>query len=146
MHADPSFVNLFCFHRETISVGKIMGCESFGSGVKIFDHTRVYTKSFRSGRLEGELQMTQLFATRCSCIAILWVSLVSFFSITLCAASQRVFIIIISLLTQSGKFWIYPRILHGATYETKKAGPKFDKKIPSDGASHTIYGGKSLVS
>jgi hypothetical protein len=36
--------------------------------------------------------MVQLFTTRCSCIAILWVSLVSFAAITLCVASQRVFI------------------------------------------------------
>jgi hypothetical protein len=32
--------------------------------------------------------MVQLSATRCSCIAILWVSLVSFASITLCVTSQ----------------------------------------------------------
>jgi hypothetical protein len=38
--------------------------------------------------------MVQLYATRCSCIAILWVSLVSFAAITLCIASQRSFIII----------------------------------------------------
>jgi hypothetical protein len=50
------------------------------------------TKSFRTGRLERELQMVQLSATRCSCIAILWVTLVSFAAITLCVASQRVFI------------------------------------------------------
>jgi hypothetical protein len=37
-----------------------------------------------------ELQMVQLSATRCSCIAILSVSLVSFAAITLCVASQRV--------------------------------------------------------
>jgi hypothetical protein len=55
--------------------------------------------------------MVHLSATRCSCIAILWVSLVSFAAITLCAASQRVFIAI-SLLTQSGKFWIHPHICH----------------------------------
>jgi hypothetical protein len=29
------------------------------------------SKSFRTGRLERELQMVQLSATRCSCIAIL---------------------------------------------------------------------------
>jgi hypothetical protein len=33
------------------------------------------SKSFRTGRLERELQMVQLSATRCSYIAILWVSL-----------------------------------------------------------------------
>jgi len=50
------------------------------------------SKSFRTGRLERELHMVQLCATRCSCIAILWVSLVSFASITLCIASQWAFI------------------------------------------------------
>jgi hypothetical protein len=34
---------------------------------------------------------------------------VSFAAITLCVASQRVFIVVISLSTQSGNFWIYPR-------------------------------------
>jgi hypothetical protein len=34
--------------------------------------------------------MVQLSATRCSCIAILWVSIVSFAAITLCVVSQRV--------------------------------------------------------
>jgi hypothetical protein len=29
------------------------------------------SKNFRTGRLERELQMVQLFATRCSCIAVL---------------------------------------------------------------------------
>jgi hypothetical protein len=49
------------------------------------------SKSFRTGRLERELQMVQLSATGCSCVAILWVSLVSFAAITLCVASQLVF-------------------------------------------------------
>jgi hypothetical protein len=34
---------------------------------------------------------------------------VSFAAITLCVASQRVFILVISLSTQSGIFWLYPR-------------------------------------
>jgi hypothetical protein len=38
--------------------------------------------------------MVQLSATRCRCIAILWVSLVSFSAITLYVASQRVFIVV----------------------------------------------------
>jgi hypothetical protein len=38
--------------------------------------------SFRTGRLERELQMLQLSATRCSCVTILWVSLVSFATLT----------------------------------------------------------------
>jgi hypothetical protein len=53
------------------------------------------SKSFQTGRLERELQMVQLSATRCSCIAILWVSPVSFAAITLCVASQRVFIVLL---------------------------------------------------
>jgi hypothetical protein len=38
--------------------------------------------------------MLQLSATRCSCISILSVSLVGFAAITLCVASQRVFIVV----------------------------------------------------
>jgi hypothetical protein len=45
------------------------------------------SKSFRTCFLERELQMVQLAATSCSCIAILWVSLVSFAAITICVAS-----------------------------------------------------------
>jgi hypothetical protein len=51
------------------------------------------SKSFRTGRLERELQMGQLSATRCSYIAILWDNLVSFAAITLCVASQGVFVV-----------------------------------------------------
>jgi hypothetical protein len=51
------------------------------------------SKSFRTGRLERELQMVQLSAIRCSRIAILWVSLVSFAAISLCVASEQVFIV-----------------------------------------------------
>jgi hypothetical protein len=53
------------------------------------------SRSFRTGRLERELQMVQLSVTRCCCIVILWVSLVSFSSITLCVASQRVFTLVV---------------------------------------------------
>jgi hypothetical protein len=38
--------------------------------------------------------MVQLYDTRSSCIAILWVSLVSFAAVTLCVASQQVFIVV----------------------------------------------------
>jgi hypothetical protein len=50
---------------------------------------------FRTGHLERELQIVQLSATRCSCIAILRVSLVSFAAIALCVASQDVFIFVV---------------------------------------------------
>jgi hypothetical protein len=39
---------------------------------------------------------------------------VSFAAITLCVASQRVFIVVVVVyfvMTQSGNFWIHPRIL-----------------------------------
>jgi len=39
--------------------------------------------------------MIQLFATRYSCIAILSVSLVSFAALTLCVASQLVFVVVV---------------------------------------------------
>jgi hypothetical protein len=39
--------------------------------------------------------MIQHSATRCSCIAILWVSLVSVSAIKLCFGSQRVLIILV---------------------------------------------------
>jgi hypothetical protein len=57
----------------------------------------------------AKLQMLQLSAASCRCIAILWFSLVSFAAITLCVASQRVFFIVVVYLvmTQSGNFWIY---------------------------------------
>jgi hypothetical protein len=59
------------------------------------------TKSFRTGCLEWELQMVQHSATRCSRNTILWVSLVSFATITLCVASQQVFIVVVSFVINS---------------------------------------------
>jgi hypothetical protein len=52
------------------------------------------SKSFRTSRLERELQMVQLSATRCNCIAILWVSLVTFAAVAHCVASQWAFIVV----------------------------------------------------
>jgi hypothetical protein len=40
------------------------------------------------------LQMVKPSATRWSCIAILWINLVSFAATTLCVASQQVFIVV----------------------------------------------------
>jgi hypothetical protein len=67
-------------------------------------------QSFQTGYLEQELEMVQLSATRCNCIAILWVSLVNFATITLCVAS-RVFVVAYFVMTQSGNFRIHPRML-----------------------------------
>jgi hypothetical protein len=59
-------------------------------------------KSFRTGRLEQELQMVELSATRCNCITTLWVSLVSFAAIPFVFASQRVIpTISVNFLTDS---------------------------------------------
>jgi hypothetical protein len=52
------------------------------------------SKSFRTGRLERELEMVQISATRYSCIAILWVSPVNFVVMTLFIASEWVFIVV----------------------------------------------------
>jgi hypothetical protein len=41
------------------------------------------------------MQMVQLCATKCSCIAIFQVSLVSSVTITLCVTSQRVFVVVV---------------------------------------------------
>jgi len=56
--------------------------------------------------------MIQLCATRCSCVAILWVSLVSFAAIILCIVSERVFLVVsvYIVMTQSGNFWIHIRM------------------------------------
>jgi hypothetical protein len=45
--------------------------------------------------------MVQLSAIGCSCIAILRVSIVSFAAITLCVASQRVFIVVVYFVVDS---------------------------------------------
>jgi hypothetical protein len=59
------------------------------------------SKSFRTGRLARELQMVQLSATRCSCIATLWVSLSSFAAITFLLFLNECFLLLfISLSTQ----------------------------------------------
>jgi hypothetical protein len=64
--------------------------------------------------------MVQLCPIICSCIAILLVSLVSFAAITLCVATQRVFIIV---YFQSGNFWIHHRVymyIYVYIYKTMK--------------------------
>jgi hypothetical protein len=75
---------------------------------KLTETSEGVSKSFRTGHLEREMQMIQLSATRCCCIAILSVSLVSFAATTLYVASQQVFIVVVYfVMTQSGDFWIH---------------------------------------
>jgi len=71
---------------------------------------RVYPKVSRLAAWSQNCQWYQLSATRCSFIAVLRVSLVSFAAITLCVASQRVFSVVslYFVMTQSGNFWIHP--------------------------------------
>jgi hypothetical protein len=56
------------------------------------------SKSFQTSHPEQELQMVQLFATRCSYIVVLWVSQVSFTAMILCVASHQVFIIVVIVI------------------------------------------------
>jgi hypothetical protein len=46
-------------------------------------------------------QIVKLCATRCSCFAILWISLVNFAATNLCIASQRVFIVVVYFVMDS---------------------------------------------
>jgi len=47
----------------------------------------------------------------CTVVSLFCVSLVTFAAITLCVASQRVFIAVYFVVTQSENFWIHSRIL-----------------------------------
>jgi hypothetical protein len=72
----------------------------------------VISKSFRTGSLERELQMVQLSATRCSFIAILWVSLVSFAAIILRVASERMFVVVYFVIDSVRKLLNTPSYTH----------------------------------
>jgi len=83
------------------------------------------SKSIRTCRLEQELQTVELSATRCSCLAILWVSLMSFAAITLCVASQRGFIVVSiyffidsvrKLLNTPSYMYIFPAFISKPTW------------------------------
>jgi hypothetical protein len=74
--------------------------------------TKSVSRSFRTDRLKRELQMVHLSDTRCSCIAILWASSVSFAAITLCVASQRVLTVVYLVMIQARNFLIRPRICY----------------------------------
>jgi hypothetical protein len=65
-------------------------CENWLRNFVIYEGV---SKSLRTGRLERELQVVHLFTTRCSCITILCISLVSFATITLCVACCCYFVI-----------------------------------------------------
>jgi hypothetical protein len=108
----PSWRGSQLKHRDNFTLPSKKGSNIISTLTRYTEIHQIYegvSKSSRTGCLERELQMIQLSATRWSCIAILWVSLVIFAAITHCVASQRV-LVLISLSTQSGNFWIHPRI------------------------------------
>jgi hypothetical protein len=88
----PKFLTRFYTFHNFIHLG------GWKFSVKMYEGV---SKSVRTGRLERELQMVQLSVTRCSSVPILWVSLVSFAAITLCVASQWVFIVIVYFVINS---------------------------------------------
>jgi hypothetical protein len=73
----------------------------FGMRMEDSGEYEYVSKSFRTGRLERELQMVQFSATTCSYIAILCVSLVIFAAMTLYVASRRVFIVVVYFVFDS---------------------------------------------
>jgi hypothetical protein len=87
------------------------------------------SKSFRTGRLQRVLRMVQLSATTRSCIAIMWVSLISFAAIILYVAYQRV-ITKVSLnfvIDSVRKIVIHPRKPHSFEQDyTLTAGMEYD--------------------
>jgi hypothetical protein len=97
------------------------------------DNYETVSRSFRTGRLERELQMVQLSATMCSCIATLWVSLVSFASITLCVASQRVFISVYSAIDSVRKLLDTPsdEYFHSSAGECTYLSPPSGAEVKS---------------
>jgi hypothetical protein len=101
----------------------------------------VLSKTFQTGRLERELQMVQPSATRCSCIAILWVSLVSSASITLCVASQRVFIVAIYFFID----WVR-KLLDTPSYAKNSSWMHMTWTLTTREGSLALMTGYSLVS
>jgi hypothetical protein len=85
------------------------------------------TISFRTHCLERELQIVQLSATRCCCIAILWVSLVSFATITLCVA-QQVFVVVDFIINSVHKLFDTPSCITSAVYQTKCVKIHFSRR------------------
>jgi hypothetical protein len=119
-----SLLLIFVVYRFEIklraTVGRPSGC------LLITGTIRGCIQKFRTGRLERVLQMVQLSATKCSYIAILWVSLVSFAAISLCVASQRVIpkVSVYFVRTESGNFRIHtPTNLTQLNKKKKKVFP-----------------------
>jgi hypothetical protein len=104
----PYFHNFW--HCYTCNLARSFGnwCQVIRSALDPICMYEGVSKSFRTGLLERELQMVQLSATRCSCVAILWVSLVSFAALTLCVPSQRVFVAVYFVIDSVRKLLVTP--------------------------------------
>jgi hypothetical protein len=79
----------FCDHLEWATISPFQFF-SIHNPIQKYKTYEGVSKSFRTVRLERELQIVQLSITRCSCIDVLWVSLVSFASVTLWRGQQWV--------------------------------------------------------
>jgi hypothetical protein len=103
-----SFVTCF-YHREIIVVCILKRGILFWNSIGFKDvklAIRGCIQKFPDW-LPGAKTANGTAATRCNCIAILWVRLVSFAAITLCVASQQVFVVVVVVyffMTQSGNF------------------------------------------
>jgi hypothetical protein len=70
--------------------------------------TRVWPKVSGLAAWSKNCKWYSSLQARCSCIAILWISLVSFATITLCVAAQRVFIVVYFVIDSVRKPFDYP--------------------------------------
>jgi hypothetical protein len=89
-------------------------------------------QKFPDWPLGARLQMVQLSATRCSCIAILRVSLVSFVAITFCVASQRAFVVVYLVMTQS-QYSSFTNVRREAHLNIYEFGPYLSENTASPG-------------
>jgi hypothetical protein len=119
-----TYYSIHPFHTEISAWGRVFLPLKYAVTGGIWKHERktnttegdIYegvSKSFRTGRLERELQMVQLSSTRCSFISSSWVSPVSFAAITLCVAFQRVLIIVIVVYFVIDSVW---KVLNAPSY------------------------------
>jgi hypothetical protein len=78
-------------------------------------HMRVYPKASGLAAWSKNCKWySSLPAIRCSCITILWVSLMSFAAITLCVASQQVFVVVYFVIDSVQELLDIP--LYGAVF------------------------------
>jgi hypothetical protein len=56
---------------------------------------------------------------------------VSFAYITLCVASQRVFVVVYFIMTQYGNFWVQPRTSFQVVFAVSRVRPSvYDDSVP----------------